>query len=104
MDQLTDLTTLATVAGATALTPIIVQAIKVVLAAFGTDPGAVVWRALSLIIAVIILIGATILTGPAEIAVVVLALVNGIIAGVAASALYDGTHRLGVRTGIVGTD
>ena len=101
MEQLTDLTTLTTVAGATALTPILVELCKL----FTPDSwGTRRYRQLSALIAIVLLVGATVLTGSVTVAIIVLAVLNGAIAGVAASALYDGTHRLGVRSGIIDTD
>lgn len=101
MDQLTDLATLTTVAGATAITPILVQLAKL----FTPDTwGTRRYRQLSALIAIALLVGATVLTGAVTVAIIVLAVLNGAIAGVAASALYDGAHRVGVRTGIVSTD
>lgn len=95
MDQLTDLATLTTVAGATAFTPLVVQLAKL---ATPEGWGARRYRQLSAIVAIVLLVGATILTGGTGL-VVVLAALNGVIAGVAASSLYDGVHALGVRTG-----
>ena len=74
---------LATVPVAVAIALVVVQFAKL-FASWGT----VGWKRLSAVTAVVVMVGATILGG-ADVLAVVLAAVNGLVAGVAASEAFD---------------
>lgn len=101
MDQFTDLAALGTTAGATAAITIIVQFAKILTGDRGTTK---TWKALAAVLGVAIIVTVWLLSEPFSLIGAFLAVINGMIVGVAASALYDGTHRLGVRSGIIDTD
>jgi hypothetical protein len=90
MDQLTDIATLSTVAGATVGAGIITQMVKIL---GPSSWGGAVYRRVAALAGITLMVLAAILGGDWAIAELVLATLNGAIAGAAASAGYDTAVR-----------
>ena len=92
--DLVDITTLGTVAGATAGAVVITQFVKVL----GPDRwSGGFYRRIAAISGVLLMLAALIASGEVVLAGVVLAVLNGMIAGAAASASYDVAIRVSGR-------